>query len=358
MNSRTLFFGPYPNPITGQSISFKEVYDSFLDKKLLVNTTKYESNKVLNNIYSIIKSTYYLIFKRINVVYFTCSRNKTSAVKDLWLILLASFFKIKIINHLHGKDFKHHLNSYKYYRKQVFSIYKKINISIVLLPSMKEEFSQFKNMNIEVVENCYSSEYSNLEVDLSRKKNQILYLSNLIYSKGILVFLDALKDILTNTETKVYIAGKPMADDYMSDEEIKNAFFTKLKILEKDFPERVFYVGLAKGNEKLKLLEESSIFILPTFYKTEALPISIIEAMRFGNAVVTTNHNYLADVISSKNGRLVNTNDETCLKNAIIELLQNKEKLKENQFHNIKEAKSTYDPAVFNNKIYKILNNL
>ena len=35
-NKTTLFFGPYPLPLTGQSVAFKEIYDNYNDKKNFV----------------------------------------------------------------------------------------------------------------------------------------------------------------------------------------------------------------------------------------------------------------------------------------------------------------------------------
>ncbi|WP_334058740.1 glycosyltransferase family 4 protein [Polaribacter sp. P097] len=356
-SNKVLFFGPYPNPITGQSISFKEVFDNYQKKKILINTTRY-NNKYISNFYSILISTYYLLTRKIDVIYFTCSRNKVSAIKDFYLIFLAYIFKIRIVNHLHGADFKTFINSYNFFRKVAFFLYNKVNTTIVLLPSMKSQFNQFTKMKINVVENCYSSDYMGLDINLNSKKNQILYLSNLMYSKGILVFLSSLDSILeTNQNTKVFIAGKPMADDFMSRDEIWYKFSDKVALLEDKYPNRIIYLGIVHGKDKQKLLEESSIFVLPTFYKTEALPISIIEAMKFGNAIITTNHNYLADIVSSNNGCLIEPNSVEALKNSILDLLGSVSNLKKIQKHNITESSLKYDSVIFNKKILNILEN-
>ena len=54
--------------------------------------------------------------------------------------------------------------------------------------------------------------------------------------------------------------------------------------------EHTDYIGIVNGKAKKNLLEWGNVFVLPTFYKMEGQPISILEAMATKNLVVTTNH--------------------------------------------------------------------
>lgn len=357
--NRVLFFGPYPLPITGQSIAFKEVYSSFKGDKILFNTTKFKGNKTLNTLYCLCFLPFVFISKRFDKVYFTCTRSYLGFLKDFQLLLLSKLFHKKVVNHLHGADFNSFYNNSGKLKQLIKWSYSKVNSSIVLLPSMRSQFFSFPNMNIEVVKNSYPSEFENAVIDLNDKKCQILYLSNLIESKGILIFMDSIKEILeSHPAIVVKIAGWPMGDYLSSSQEIKLKFEGKYDSLRQLFPNRLFYVGLVFGLEKQKILAESSIFILPTFYPTEAFPLTIIEAMRFGNAIITTNHNYLNDVVNEDNGFLVKTNSVEDLTEKINLLLLNKTKLENTQKHNILEAKQKYSPKIFNREIARIITTL
>ena len=354
--NKVLFFGPYLQPVTGQSLSFQQSYEGYNGDKILVNTTTFGNSKILNSIYCFLIVPFLFLFKSFNVVYFTCTRSKFGALKDIQLLLLCNLFNKKVVNHLHGADFilfYHNSGSLKRILKYC---YEQIDKSIVLLPSMAEQFAEFSSMELEVLQNCYTYEYANIDVDFNNKKRQIVYLSNIIYSKGIFVFLEAARNILKiDSDIKIKIAGLPMADSFKSEREMQNLFndaFNKIKI---DFPERIFYLGTVKGKEKIDLLLESSVFVLPTFYKIEAFPITIIEAMRFGNAIITTNHNYLEDIINHKNGKLIEIKSSEGIVNAVNDLFLDRIKLTEIQNHNINEALNKYSPTTYNENLYKIL---
>lgn len=352
-----LFVGPYPPPLNGQSISFHEVYENFLYKKILVNTSKYGNRKYMNNCYSIFRITYYLLIKKVSLVYFTCSRNKFSSIKDLWLIFLCYLKGIRIINHLHGADFQNFINSFNFTRFIVLFLYNKVNTSIILLPAMKDEFKDFPQMNFKIVPNSYPIELSNVTVEFNNKKKTVLYLSNIMYSKGIIDLLEVMDNVLVDNSINLKIAGNFVSDDFKSKREISKLFYEKIEKLKLKFPNRIEYLGVVWGEFKMKLLLETSIFVLPTFYKTEAFPISIIEAMRFGNAVITTNHNYLSEVIDDRNGRLIESRNKSLLQKSIIELFKDEKRLNSIQRYNVKEAKLKYDPSNFNEQMNRILKN-
>lgn len=357
--NKVLFFGPFPPPITGQSLSIKEVFNNYNGKKIIFDTTKFKGFKILNSLHCLLSLPFIFIVKRFDRVYFTCSRSSLGFLKDFLLLLLCKISNKKVINHLHGGDFAVFYQDARILKPFIKWSYNNVDSSIILLPSMISQFDCFPNMNISVIRNSYPSEFEDTIINLEDKKNQILYLSNLMESKGIFVFMESIIDILENHSTVVIkIAGEPM-DDYLSSaKEVRVKFEIKYNRLKRLYPNRLFYVGVISGCEKEKILTESSLFVLPTFHKTEASPLSIIEAMRFGNAIITTNHNYLNDIVNERNGFLVETKSVNDLTNKIELLIFNKARLRNIQMHNIIEAKQKYSPRVFNSEIEKAIENL
>ena len=149
--------------------------------------------------------------------------------------------------------------------------------------------------------------------------------------------------------------GEPMGDYLMSKSKVAFKFHSLKDILLEKFPNNFFYVGIVKGLEKRNLLKESAIFVLPTYHKTEAFPISLIEAMRFGNAVISSNHNYLNEIITSNNGYLIDVNSTEHLIEKVNFLLENEKILRNIQAFNIQDAIDNYSPKTFNKHIYNII---
>ena len=295
------------------------------------------------------------MFLSFSTIYFTSSRSKLGFLKELHLLLFGRWFNKRIINHLHGADFKSFYKSSGLLKPIVNYCYKGIEISIVLLSEMAKDYDDFPTMKTAIVTNCYPK-----EMDLFKnrviKKNQIIYLSNLMYSKGILEFLDACSVLLKNDLTlEVKIAGSPLADIVMSLEDIKNAFNEKYELLRSQFSTRICYLGVVKGNEKSQLLFESTMFILPSYYPAEAFPISIIEAMRAGNAIVTTNHNFLPYIIKPENGIIIEPRSSEEIIRGVETLLKNKEVLQNIQQINIELAKQNFSQPRYIQEVQSII---
>lgn len=356
MNQVILCVGPKLPPIHGQSLAFTRFYESINNgEKLLVNTNMEDStrfDKIFGTFKTLFLIFYKIFFLKIDVVYFTCSRSFMGSIKDIFLINLASFKNIKLINHLHGSDFYDFLHSSpKWYKKILFNAYSKVDTSIVLLESMKNQFEEFNAMNIEVIPNFYDEDL-NIEIEVKDKnKINILYLSNIIKSKGIFELIDAF-DRLTMKYDNIYlnIAGGFMGDEYISRDEIKKQFLAKIKINSK-----INYLGKVYSEDKVKLLQRSDIFVLPSYYRSEAFPISIIEAMRCGNAIITTNYKYLPDIVNRQSGILIKPKSIDSLVYAIEGLLEDHNLLIGMQEHNSIEAEKKYNLNQYIGKLNKIV---
>lgn len=350
-----LFVGPLPPPTHGQSVAFEEAYFKTHANKFVVNQNfenKLLFNKIISTSLSLIKITYFLFFKKIDIIYFTCSRSKFGSTKDIYLLSLANILKIKVVNHLHGADFHDFYEQLgSVYKRILHWSYANIDTSIVLLPSMQNQFlNTWPDMNIEIIANFYSS-----ELDVINKKNkhetiELLYLSNLLASKGILDLLDAVS-ILDEHDInyRLSIAGAFLSDDHLSSKEIEKEFRKQIQD-----NTNITYLGTIHGDKKVETLEKSDIFLLPTYYKTEAFPISILEAMRAGNVIITTNHNYLPEVVNENMGTLIPIKSPKSIFMAIKKYIENRRLLKKVQDYNIAYSKKHYSSDKFINHLNQV----
>ena len=348
-----LFFGPYSPPVTGQSMAFRTVVKSYpKENYCLVDTTKYNSS-VINAIYSIFVSLkLLLVVNSISVIYLTCTRSRLGSIKDLPLLFVAGIKSKRIINHLHGADFRSFFVQSGLLKPILKRAYDNINTSIVLLDAMAKEFEGFRKMNIEVVSNYYPGEFEEMEID-KPKEIIVTYFSNIIRSKGALEFLNTSKEIYkTRPDIKFVMVGEFMGDDMMNASKMKKEvdnFIQSNPNINFDFH------GKVDPEERFGILSRSSIFVLPTYYASEAIPLSIIEAMRCGNVIITTDHNYLPHLIRPQNGSLVPTQDVDKIVKSILHYANNPDLMRKIQLFNIQEAKNNHTEKSYVSSIQEII---
>ncbi|MDB5024601.1 MAG: glycosyl transferase, group 1 [Mucilaginibacter sp.] len=344
-----LMYGPLSPPIHGQSLSFTLISEQFLCNKKYIVNTNYTNRNILGKISTtlavIIKCLYFFSTKKIDLVFFSCSRSVGGSIKDICLINIASFFKIKMINHVHGADFEKLIIGQPCFFKRLIEFsYDKVHTTIVLVDRMKEPFMKFKSMRIRVLPNFYDPVLDEFD-DNSHFKNQtyfeVLYLSNIMRTKGVIDLIDAFLFLSEKKHNiRLNIAGEFIGDDESSAEDIKNIFFEKIKGTNK-----IVYHGILRGENKSKLLYSSDVFVLPSYYVSEAFPLSIVEAMRAGCAIITTRHNYLGDIVKPENGILIDTHNVGQLVEALRYLITNPILLEKIKNHNIQVARNKYSLA-------------
>lgn len=353
---KILLVGPILPPVHGQSLAFTRIAESVEESGKIVVNTNLEDKSKLGKIFGTIKTLLSLsikaLFIKYDVVYFTCTRSMLGSIKDIVLIYLVSLKGVKIVNHLHGSDFYEFLhNSPKWYQRILFKSYEKVDISVVLLDSMKLQFRDFENMRVEVVPNFYDKELDGKLVEKDESKINIVYLSNIMSSKGIFELIDAFEKLSQKyDDISLSIAGGFIGDEYISTAGVEKKFYDKIGKNKK-----IIYLGKTYGEDKVKLLQSSDIFVLPSYYKSEAFPISIIEAMACENAIVTANYKYLPEVVSEQNGVIVEPKSVDSLVEGIWSLVNDKEKLREIQKNNRVEAKEKYSLDIYINSLKKIV---
>ena len=147
---------------------------------------------------------------------------------------------------------------------------------------------------------------------------RLLFLSNLLIEKGVLVLLDALKRL---KET-----GCPFVCDIIGGEtaEIDTERLAQ-ELKARDIQDVVSYGGKRYGPDKAACLAQADIFVFPTFYQNECFPLVLLEAMQYGLPIVTTDEGGIADIVKDgENGLICEKNNPEDLAGTIRRLLSDR----------------------------------
>ena len=106
------------------------------------------------------------------------------------------------------------------------------------------------------------------------KDEYILFLGRLVPEKGIHYLIEAYKRLETNKKL-VIAGGTSDTDDYIQ----------KLKELAKD-DGRILFTGFVQGKPLEELYSNAYIYVLPS--DVEGMPLSLLEAMSYGNCCLTS----------------------------------------------------------------------
>ena len=118
------------------------------------------------------------------------------------------------------------------------------------------------------------------------KDEYILFLGRLVPEKGITYLVEAFKKI--QTQKKLVIAGGSSDTD---------AFMKELKELAKE-DDRILFTGFVQGRLLEELYSNAYVYTLPS--DLEGMPLSLLEAMSYGNCCLTSDILECAEVVEDK----------------------------------------------------------
>ncbi len=114
----------------------------------------------------------------------------------------------------------------------------------------------------------------------------------------------------------------------------------------------VKFLGVVTGEERRLCLQNSDLFVLPTYFEFEGLPLSILEAMSYGCAIIATDHAAISSAVEDGvNGLLCETNNSRDLALKIMHLLNNRDMLLKIQTNNIKKFNEQFTAEHFGEKL-------
>ena len=118
----------------------------------------------------------------------------------------------------------------------------------------------------------------------------------------------------------------------------------------------VTYHGGVGGDKKRELLRVCDIFVLLTRYPNEGQPISILEAMGNGMAIITTDHAGIPDIVKNgENGIVVKKNEVFQMKEILFIATED---LVARELRNRYEVKEKYMEIRYKSNIRRVFNKM
>lgn len=284
---------------TGSNVSNKKSPLSKYKKYFLNNVLFYTLKNELAILFFIIKyikrktDSEIVVFHHITAFYFYCFFNKKSK-------------KIILFQHNEGSPFKMSETKFPSLKKSIiYSFFKK---KIVAEFKKVDKFVFISNYGEKNFNNLYPK-YSNKSVTVSNgipdkvfnkvynptKTIKLITVGTVSYRKGQNIIIESLSNLTSNLNYHLTIVGDgPQLEEFIE-------LSKKLNV-----SGSVTFVGPKKRDEVDELLLSSDVFILMS--NSEGLPLSILEAIRFGLPVITTNVAGCPEPVSNNNGFIISPN--------------------------------------------------
>jgi len=305
--------------------------------------------RILKNILNIIFNR-----ERRSIIYIVPGQLANSYILKYFPFMLAAHIRrIPYVIHIHGSYFRTMYNNTPEWKRKIIDwSLRNVDGAIVLGKSLRYMFDGLlPSEKVFVCENGVPDEIFATKDEIKQKLEKytkdetmrIVYLSNLMKTKGILDLFEAVK-ILKNKGIKVHLDVAGAIESEISNE--VSEYLSELS-------DCVKYYGVVKSEKKKQILLQNYIFCLPTYYYYyEGQPLSILEAMACGCAIVTTDHGGIKDIVNETYGIFVDKKNPTSIAEG-IEIANSK--FSEKSMEAWVEATEKYTLAKFLERVDEIL---
>lgn len=359
---KILFAVQLPPPVHGASLVNKtltessvvnEQYDIEVIQIQMASSMEslgqFSVRKIWNSISLFFRFFLKILFNKYDLFYFTLSPLGFAFYKDAILVMMIKLFGGKIVYHLHGKGIKDELESG--FKKKVYEFVFRNTEVIQLAEVLAEDINAIYSGKPYVLANGIVDVAPELLKSESNESiTTFIYLSNLMAEKGILLFLDSIRALKGMSEQfKIYIVG-PSADVSLKQVEdfIKNEGIVNVEV-----------VGPLYGNDKYAYFRKSDVFVLPTFYKNECFPLSILEAYQAGLVVLSTDNGAIPSMVKdSVNGFIIPQNNSAELTKRMKYLIEHPEIQQEIKSTNRAVFEERYTEKIFISNFIEIIDDI
>lgn len=330
MKKKILFILHLPPPVHGASMACQFIRDSMrinqqydadyislMTAGSLTDVGKSSLKKLLVFGRILVNVLFALTKKRYDLCYVSMNTKGGSFYKDLVVVMILKVFRKKIIYHFHNKGVASASASVVnrfFYRIAFHKVY-----CILLSPKLYYDIRRYvQEQHVFYCFNGIPVTTSGIGQQEKGKETpcRLLFLSNMMEEKGVYVLLDACRLL------KEYYRLSFECHFIGAWSDINEDDFKK-RVEEGRLVDCVFAHGKKYNEDKDSFYRNSDVFVFPTYYHNEVLPLVILEAMQFSLPVVSTHVAGIPDeVLDGKTGFLVTPEDAAALAEKISILIK------------------------------------
>lgn len=307
-----LFILHLPPPVHGAAMMGKYIHDSKLinngfDSHYINLTTAKDLQDIgkggIKKLWKFVRLLH-TIRKEVNrlkpqLVYVTPNAKGGAFYKDFVVVQMLKRLGCRVVVHYHNKGVATRQDRWlddKLYKR----FFKDIKV-ILLAEALYQDVKKYvKREDVCICPNGIPETC----IDEQNVKNEnetphLLFLSNLIVSKGVLVLLDACKILKDKGFSFVcdFVGGETAEIDKPR---------LNMEVEERCLGGYVVYHGRKYGSEKIDAFNNADIFVFPTYYDNECFPLALLEAMEQSLPCISTNEGGVSSIIEDgKNGFII-----------------------------------------------------
>lgn len=327
---KVLFILHLPPPVHGAAMVGKSIHDSLLVNETFA--TRYHNLATSASLHEIGKFRFRKLFDFIglywnirrevrafnpDLVYITPNATGLAFFKDFLIVQSLKRMGCRVVMHFHNKGFSSKRGNwlYNFCYKRFFCGTKVILLSKYLYDDVRAYVLESQlfvchNGTAPLSLSAHSREAANTEPHL-------LFLSNLMESKGLFCLLEACRELK--------LKGYQFVCDIVGAEtpEVSEASLHR-QIALMGVENVVRYHGKCYGEAKEKMFAQSDVFVFPTY--NEAFPLVLLEAMQHHLPIVSTREGGIPDILKEgENGLFCNKKDAASLARVLERLLDDED---------------------------------
>ena len=326
-NNKILFILHCPPPVHGSAVIGLQIKDSAainaaFDCRFINLSTSKSIGDIGKNGFSKILRYFSIIWKvllnlikfRPGICYFAITVKGMGFYKDFLLVLLVKIFRIKLVYHFHNKGVS--TRQHKWLDNLLYRFSFKSADVILLSQLLYSDIQKYVALN--AVRYCPNGimQINNSHKLATEKKDliEILFLGNMIETKGVYILLDACKILKQKTISFhcTFVGGWSDITETQLQERISLMELT----------DSVSYAGKKEGKAKHDFLVKADIFAFPSY--SECFPLVLLEAMQFGLPIISTYEGGISDIVEDGiTGFLVPQKDAVALAQKLEQLIVN-----------------------------------
>jgi glycosyltransferase involved in cell wall biosynthesis len=246
------------------------------------------------------------------LIHFNLALTVRSVLRDSPLLLVARLMRKPMIIHLHGGEYLKDFSMPAWMRCILRLALSGKHPTIVLSDIEKKAVERRLRIGrVFVLPNCIDvTEASQFNRKYDKSKNlTILYMGRIEAAKGIVTILQAFERLKEKGMAFTFaLAGAGSLEEL---------YAQKFKEL---LGARFCHRGVVSGAQKVELLKESDILVLPSI--NEGLPIVLLESMSFGLVPICTNVGGIPEVVKDGTTGVLLDSDSSLLHEELASALQ------------------------------------